>query len=494
MTKVYGSNDPVVNELTNITQGIGGPLIPIESNTGGVGSVDSVNGMMGNVVLTTDDINEGATNFYIDAAQETLITNALQPSDNVSELTNDAGYITSAGAPVQTVFGRAGAVVAISTDYSAFYASTAQGALADTALQPGDNVSELVNDAGYITSAGAPVQSVNGETGVVVLDADDIDDTSTTNKFVNAGELVLIANAIQLGDNVSELVNDAGYVDNVSNEAVGGEKTLTAFTRVQYVTNAEGTLRLGANINAGSTLTTLTGKQFLITIPHYDATFPDVALIRAQSIGSANQLQFGFSSALNHTKITSYSWFLSETDNFSTSSGAQVMSLARDSGLALFLPIGVANYTVGTLPTVINNAIITVSDGDAGSPCLAVGIAGSWVRLTTGSAVSTTSRGLAPITIDTASVSSVTLNGTHYGRTLYVIGTGALDINLDATASAGKFANVINHSSGLVQFVASGTTVNAPTNGTLVIPQFGTASAFGVTASIWQISGQTVPA
>lgn len=46
-----------------------------------------------------------------------------------------------------------------------------------TGLQPGDNVSELNNDAGYITAAEAPpapVDSVNGETGVVVLSASDV--------------------------------------------------------------------------------------------------------------------------------------------------------------------------------------------------------------------------------------------------------------------------------------------------------------------------------
>jgi len=37
------------------------------------------------------------------------------------------------------------------------FASAAQGALADTALQPNDNISELTNDAGYITSASLPV-------------------------------------------------------------------------------------------------------------------------------------------------------------------------------------------------------------------------------------------------------------------------------------------------------------------------------------------------
>lgn len=58
--------------------------------------------------------------------------------------------------------------------------------LASTAIQPWDNVSDLVNDAGYLTSA--PVTSVNTQTGAVVLDADDISDSTTTNKWTNATE------------------------------------------------------------------------------------------------------------------------------------------------------------------------------------------------------------------------------------------------------------------------------------------------------------------
>jgi len=91
-------------------------------------------------------------------------------------------------------------------------ATKAQGILADSATQPGDNVSTLTNDAGYITSAGAPVQSVNSQTGTVILDADDIDDTSTTNKFATAAELGLIGTATQPGDNNSTLTNDSGYI------------------------------------------------------------------------------------------------------------------------------------------------------------------------------------------------------------------------------------------------------------------------------------------
>lgn len=54
------------------------------------------------------------------------------------------------------------------------YASTTQGAKADSALQPGANISSLTNDSGLITAAGAPVQSVNGATGAVVITAQDI--------------------------------------------------------------------------------------------------------------------------------------------------------------------------------------------------------------------------------------------------------------------------------------------------------------------------------
>lgn len=92
---------------------------------------------------------------------------------------------------------------------------------ADSALQPGDNVSELVNDAGYVTSSGGVVDSVTGD-GVdntdpanPILsfpDADQVDDTSTTNKFVTTALIALINSALQNGDNVSELVNDAGYI------------------------------------------------------------------------------------------------------------------------------------------------------------------------------------------------------------------------------------------------------------------------------------------
>lgn len=78
---------------------------------------------------------------------------------------------------------------AAATDSTA-YATAAQGSTADSALQPSDNISELTNDSGYITSAGAPVQSVAGKTGTVTLVKGDVglgnvDNTSDADKPVS---------------------------------------------------------------------------------------------------------------------------------------------------------------------------------------------------------------------------------------------------------------------------------------------------------------------
>lgn len=128
-------------------------------------------------------------------------------------------------------------------------ATKAQGALADTSVQPGDNVSDLVNDAGYITLAevpAVPVDSVNGQTGVVVLDADDIDDTSTFNKFATAAQLSLADTSVQPGDNVSDLSNDAGYITlaQVPGDAVTSVNTQTGAVVLDTDGIAEGSTNL----------------------------------------------------------------------------------------------------------------------------------------------------------------------------------------------------------------------------------------------------------
>jgi hypothetical protein len=74
-------------------------------------------------------------------------------SVDVTNLYDDTNLVTS-------VAGRTGAVTLTKSDITDFsdadYATAAQGSTADTAVQPGDNISTLTNDSGYITSSSLP--------------------------------------------------------------------------------------------------------------------------------------------------------------------------------------------------------------------------------------------------------------------------------------------------------------------------------------------------
>ena len=72
--------------------------------------------------------------------------NVLVPGDNVGTLTNNVGYLTTVAFTDLTATPTTLAGYGI-TDA----ATTAQGGLAATAVQPGASVSVLVNDAGYLT-------------------------------------------------------------------------------------------------------------------------------------------------------------------------------------------------------------------------------------------------------------------------------------------------------------------------------------------------------
>lgn len=64
-----------------------------------------------------------------------------------------------------------------------------------------------IDPDGYTLAAGGAVDSVNGSTGTVVLDADDISDTTTTHKFTTASDISKLA-----GIEASADVTDAGNV------------------------------------------------------------------------------------------------------------------------------------------------------------------------------------------------------------------------------------------------------------------------------------------
>ena len=153
-------------------------IVPGSGGGSGGSGVDSVNGMTGEVVLSADDV--GA-----------LPNTTIIPS-KTSQLTNDSGYITASGAPVQSVDGETGVVITNAIKSTQQNLSDEQKAQARINIGAGtssfdgnysslsgkpaipSNTSQLNNDSGFITSENAPVKSVNNKTGEVVLSAADV--------------------------------------------------------------------------------------------------------------------------------------------------------------------------------------------------------------------------------------------------------------------------------------------------------------------------------
>jgi len=93
---------------------------------------------------TSDDITEGTTNLFFTSAEQTKLSGIETGAD-----VTDTANVTAAGALMDSEVTNLAQVKAFD---SADYATAVQGTLADSATQPGDNVSTLTNDAGYLTS------------------------------------------------------------------------------------------------------------------------------------------------------------------------------------------------------------------------------------------------------------------------------------------------------------------------------------------------------
>lgn len=208
-----------------------------------------------------------ASTDYATAAQGALADTAVQPGDAISVLTNDSGYITDYVVTQADVtqhqaalsltksqisdFGSYEPAGAVSTHEAAAdphpgyqlesargqangYASLDASGTIPSAQLPAlsltdvhvvlDNASRDAltaqeGDVAKVTSTGltyiydgaswveitadSAVDTVNGQTGTVLLDADDIDDSSTAHKFATTSQLAAADSAVQPGDAIT---------------------------------------------------------------------------------------------------------------------------------------------------------------------------------------------------------------------------------------------------------------------------------------------------
>ena len=130
----------------------------------GSSSVTSVNSKIGAVVINPDDLDDSATTNKFTTQTE---INKLSGIENNATADQTAGEIETAYNTQVSVVSQAEAEAGSATTVRRW---TAQRVAQAIAAQGGGG-------------GGGAVSSVNSQTGDVTLDADDIDDTSTTNKF-----------------------------------------------------------------------------------------------------------------------------------------------------------------------------------------------------------------------------------------------------------------------------------------------------------------------
>lgn len=255
---------------------------------GGTGAVDSVNGQTGVVVLTATDV--GA---------DTAGTGASQAASAVAAHTALADphpqYLTPAeGNAAYDALGAAASAVSThvaASDPHPQYNTQAEGdARYERNLTAGANITiDRTNPAAPVISAaggggGGAVDSVNGQTGVVVLDADDIAEGATNHYYPAADESKLAG--IESGAQVNVATDIAQSTRTATTvliaSSTGADATLTAAstTEAGLQTAADKTkldgIATGATQNSSDAFLLArgnhTGSQLASTISDFAAT------------------------------------------------------------------------------------------------------------------------------------------------------------------------------------------------------------------------------
>lgn len=180
---------------------------------------------------TTDTVDLSA---YLDEDARAIASGVLAADtgivtftrDDASEFTLDLSALLDDTNLVTSVAGKSGVVTLEKADITDFsdsdYATALQGELADTSLQPNDNVSSLVNDAGYLTSETADVLTSLSLASNTLTYTDEagaatdidlsayLDDTDTyvTSGALTANTLTLtLSDASTVAIDISDIVN-----------------------------------------------------------------------------------------------------------------------------------------------------------------------------------------------------------------------------------------------------------------------------------------------
>ena len=135
-------------------------------------------------------------------ATKTELSNGLSSKQNTISDLSTIRANALAGKNASTTISEYGNIV---THSISEFATAAQGALAETALQSGDNITELVNNAGYIT--GIDSEDVSTALGYTPLSSTDIK-TINNNSLIGSGNITIDSLPSQSGQSGKYLTTD----------------------------------------------------------------------------------------------------------------------------------------------------------------------------------------------------------------------------------------------------------------------------------------------
>jgi hypothetical protein len=235
----------------------------------------------GTALTTANSAASAATQASTDATQAstdaaTAISTANAASTLATTANTNATSALSGVSTAQTAANNATtAATAASTTATAAQASaTAAQASATAAAASAQAVEDALEDSG--------VQSINTLTGAVVLDADDIDDSSTTNKFATSTQLTDIGTAVQPAD--LSTVATSGDYDDLTNKPTIPTIDPNTVIDANYVqtdqnfTDADHTkldgIEAGAQVNA---VTSVNGSTGAVTVTTFSGDYADLS-------------------------------------------------------------------------------------------------------------------------------------------------------------------------------------------------------------------------
>lgn len=240
----YAKTDDIptaVSELANDAGYITAAQAPVQSVNGQTGTVQLTASDVG--AISTSDISQTIGTSTTKVPSEKAVSDALADgghgdmlksvydADNaVANAGGIAEYVSANGGKIDTikVNGTAQTITdkavditvptatsALTNDSGYITADALQGYAKEDAIPT--TVSQLENDAGYITDGEAPVQSVNGQTGVVSITKVDIglgsvDNTSDADKPVSTAQANAIAQVQENLDQLSSNLSDGTVV------------------------------------------------------------------------------------------------------------------------------------------------------------------------------------------------------------------------------------------------------------------------------------------